>query len=662
MASEGTDLAAQSTSEPPDGVGLAEPAHVVPAEMPALRTLAGIAVGVVAIAGLYLGRDVLVPIMLAALLSLILAPLAAGLRRLHLGRVPSVVLAVLFALAVIGAIGTVIGNQLAALSPAVPHYAQSIEKKVRKVRGSSLLRFPRVLSRLSGNLDSIAAGPPEFDPDSPGRSGAQQPVPVEVHSPPATPLQTVRAVIQPILGPLETTLIVVVVAVFILLQREDLRDRIIRLFGSSDLHRTTLAMDEAAGRLSRYFLAQLGINTAFGTIIATGLWLLGVPSPVLWGVVAALMRFVPYVGAFLSAVPPLLISAAIAPDWSPVLWTAALFLITEPTMGYLVEPMVYGHSTGLSPFSVIVAAIFWTWLWGPIGLILSTPLTLCLVVLGRHVDRLEFFDVLLGDRPALTPAESFYQRMLAGDPDEALDQAEPLLRQRALSTYYDEVAVKGLQMAAADAARGVLSKGQLGRIRRATGTLIEDLADRGDDDPFTVGEDQSSDLSKSEQAVPDRPPPSAAIAPQEVPAEWANERAVLCLGGRSPLDDAVAEMLAQLLAAHGIGAVALQHGAISRERLDELNVTGVKLACLVFVELADPSQRLRLLLRRLRRRMPDAKLLVGLWPAEHAVFGDEQIAHGMAADGHAASLHDLVGMVVKQATGLPDVAPAAAQT
>ena len=214
-------------------------------------------------------------------------------------------------------------------------------------------------------------------------------------------------------------------------------------------------MNDASRRLSRYLVTQLAVNTAFGVIIATGLAFIGIPSPVMWGVLGALLRFVPYIGAPLSAVMPLTLAAATDPGWSRLLWTASLYLVVEPIMSQAVEPLLYGRSTGLSPFAVVVAATFWTWLWGPIGLILSTPLTLCLVVLGRHVGRLEFLDVLLGDRPALTAVESFYQRMLAGDPDEVFDQAEVLLKQRSLSSYYDDVALQGLRRAVIDADRGV---------------------------------------------------------------------------------------------------------------------------------------------------------------------------------------------------------------
>ena len=261
-------------------------------------------------------------------------------------------------------------------------------------------------------------------------------------APSTSPFALAERYLSPVLSPLATMGIVFVVAIFALLQQEDLRDRLIRLFGATDLHRTTVAMDDAARRLGKYFLTQLAINVAFGLVIGVGLHLVGVPNPVLWGMLSALLRFVPYIGSFISAGLPLAMAAAVDPGWSMAVWTAALYVVVELTVSQVVEPLLYGHSTGLSPFAVVVSAIFWSWLWGPIGLILSMPLTLCLVVLGRYVDRLKFLDVLLGDRPALTPIESFYQRILAGDADEAQDHAELLLKDRSLSSYYDEVALK----------------------------------------------------------------------------------------------------------------------------------------------------------------------------------------------------------------------------
>jgi predicted PurR-regulated permease PerM len=451
--------------------------RIEPADSPSSHALLTVCVTVVVVAGLYVGRSVLIPITLAVLLSFLLAPLVALLRRLYLGRVPSVLLAVLLALTLILGLGGLIGTQVAELAQEVPTYAGAIQQKVDTVQQLMLSRVTSLTAKLSHQTrpadpastrhsGSPAGGPAGGAATGPGaHADPEKPLQVEVRQPDLTAIELARRVVTPVVEPLSTTAIVLIVSVFILLQREDLRDRMIRLFGSSDLYRTTVAMNDAARRLSRYLLTQLAVNASFGVIIGSGLAWLGVPSPVMWGVFGALLRFVPYVGAPLAALVPLTLAAAIDPGWSMVLWTASLYLFVEVILGQAVEPHLYGRSTGLSPFSVVVAATFWTWLWGPIGLILSTPMTLCLVVLGRHVARLKFLDVLLGDTPALTPIQSFYQRILAGDPDEARDQAEILLKDLSLSSYYDEVALNGLRLAAADAERDRLTPAHLARVK-----------------------------------------------------------------------------------------------------------------------------------------------------------------------------------------------------
>ena len=297
--------------------------------------------------------------------------------------------------------------------------------------------------------------------------------------PQSSALEIGKQVISPLINPLATTGIIFVVTIFALLQKEDLRDRAIRLLGSHDLQRSTLALDDAGHRLSRYFLTQLGLNTSFGVIVGAGLYLIGVPHPVLWGILGALLRFIPYIGSWIAALLPGALAAAVQPGWAMAMETVALYAVVELIMGQIVEPLVYGHSTGLSPLAVVIAAIFWTWVWGPIGLIISTPLTLCLVVLGRHVQNLEFLDVMLGDRPVLSPEASFYQRLLADDPDEAEEQAERYLAEKPLLSYYDEVVLKGLQLAAGDIARGALTPAQIERLKSSTMQLIGDLAQSG---------------------------------------------------------------------------------------------------------------------------------------------------------------------------------------
>ena len=236
-------------------------------------------------------------------------------------------------------------------------------------------------------------------------------------------------------------------------------------------------------------MTQLGLNAGFGFIIGVGLWLIGVPSAPLWGLLAMILRFVPYIGAVISAIFPLVLAAAVGPGWTMVLWTAALFLIVEPIAGQVVEPLVYGHSAGLSPVAVIVSATFWTWLWGPIGLILATPLTICLVVLGRHVDRLKFLDIMFGDEPPLKPAELIYQRMLARDPVEAAEQAQSFLRERPLTAFYDEVMLEGLHLAQRDADRVLLDDERTLQIRDAVAEIIDDLSAHQDSNEIVQQED-----------------------------------------------------------------------------------------------------------------------------------------------------------------------------
>jgi predicted PurR-regulated permease PerM len=613
------------------------PASVPPAETPGLSGLLTLAVGVVVVAGLYLGRTVLIPITLAVLLSFLLAPLVNLLRRIRLGRVPSVLVAVLLALSIILAAGTLIGSQIADLAQEVPEYAATIRSKVEAVQSFALSETGPFMRRLGQQLNP----PPPPQPKS--RAAAdQKPMSVEIHEPDPTPVQLAERVIAPIVDPLYSTTIVLIVAVFVLLQREDLRDRLIRLFGSSDLHRTTAAMNDAARRLSRYFLSQLGVNAAFGLITGLGLMLIGVPSPLLWGAIGMLLRFVPYIGAPLAAIFPLALAAAVSPGWSMMLWTAGLYVGIEGIIGQVIEPLLYGHSTGLSPFSVIVSATFWTWLWGPIGLILSTPLTLCLVVLGRHVERLEFLDVILGDRPALTPVESFYQRMLAGDPDEAHGQAENLLRDRPLSSYYDEVALKGLRLATIDAARGVLTELQLDRIKEAMHNLIEDLDEHEDREPKSKSTtDDPAAPTRKEQDLPKHPPPEK-LSRETLPAAWRGSAPVLCIAGRGPLDEAAASMLSQLLHKNGLKARVLPHAAVSRGRIGCLEADGVAMVCLCYLDIGDAPSHLRYMLRRLRQRLPSARLLVGLWPADQPILTDDRLRAAMGADAYASSLREAV--------------------
>ena len=578
----------------------APPAHVPPLAVPGVTGLLGLAVGVVVIAGLYFAQDVLIPITLAILLSFVLSPIVAALRRWKVPKALAVLVAVLVALGVVGGVGTIVGIQAASLSGDAPAYARTIETKVERAKAFAADRVA-FFTRESAHARPAAPAPGV----SAVAAATREPVPVRVENDQPNPFSIAGRILGPVLGPFETLIIVLVVAIFILMQKEDLRDRVIRVFGSSDLHRTTLAMDDAGARLSRYFLSQLGVNATFGTVIGVAMWALGMPVPALWGIVAGTLRFVPYIGALLGAVLPLAVAAGIDPGWTMVIGVAVVFAVVEPLTGYVVEPLLYGHSTGLSPLSVVIAAVFWTWIWGPVGLVLSMPLTLCLVVLGRHVPSLEFVDVLLGDRPALTPVEGFYQRMLAGDPAEALEQAGVLLQDRSLSAYYDDVALGGLKLAAADARRGAIDRAGARRIVDAMLTIVDDLD--GEDAP-TGG----------------------------APPDWQAPGSVACIAGRGVLDEAVTAMLAQLLGHRGFGVRRIGHAAIARD-VPVPDLAGARLVCLCHLEVGGTSS-LRYLVRRLHQASGGAPVMVGLWPEGDRTLRDEHTRQAFEADLYVSTL------------------------
>ncbi|MGH7066352.1 MAG: AI-2E family transporter [Acetobacteraceae bacterium] len=575
------------------------------ARVAGMNTLAGVVIGVAAVAALSIGRDVLIPIVLAVLLSFVLSPLMALLRRLWIGRVAAAVLAVVLAIVIMIGVSTVIGTQVAAVVARAPLYQTTIGAKVEGLQTAVSNVLNGRVRALIKRIESLGAptGPApapseaETTPAPTLTPGQRTPVPVIITQANASStLQLGQRILMPIVRPLVTLAIVLVVAVFILLQKDDLRDRVIRVLGAGDLFRATAAMNEAGRRLSRYFLTQLAVNCGFGTVVGAGLFLIGVPSPVLWGAMAAMLRFVPYIGSYLAAVLPVLLAAAVGHGWEKAIETAILFIATEVIIANVVEPMVYSRTTGLSPIAVVVAAIFWTWLWGPIGLIMSTPITLCLVVLGRHIESLAFLDVLLGEGPALTPMETFYQRLLAGDPDEAEEAKERFLehQQHTLAEYYDTVIREGLRIASRDAGRGVLTTDQIMRIRR---TAMEVLQPPGTDA-----------TRPAEVAEGDRAGRTRAV--------------VLCIAGRGPFDEVATEMLAVLLQRRGITARVVSNEAVSRARIGELDAHNVAMAALLSFDLAGTPTALRPLLRRLRERLDGAPILLGLWPTGDTLLSD----------------------------------------
>src|SRR3954464_7895756 len=606
--------------------------------------LTNMAVAALIIAALYFGREIFVPFALAVLLSFVLAPFVMRLRTWRIPRTISVLVVVLIGFSIIFSLGGLMVSQATRLAAKLPGYQQTLSDKIESLRGlmgdsGTLEHASTVLKELKTELqhrDASGRGDGELT-----RQPSDKPIPVEVREPDPGALSTLGAIIQPLISPLTTTGVVVIFVVFVLLQREDLRNRLIRLAGSADIQRTTAALDDAGKRLSKLFVTQIAFNAVFGLAIGIGLELIGVPSAPLWGLVAMIMRFVPYIGALISAIFPLILAAAVGSGWQMLILTAALFVVLELLAGEVIEPFIFGHSSGLSPVAIILSASFWTWLWGPVGLVLATPLTVCLVVLGRHVDRLKFLDVMLGDRPPLTPPQLAYQRMLAGDPIEAVEQAHEYLKDSSPENYYDAILLKGLRLAEADRQLGHLDDDRLNRVVSTVEELVAELeADVAPTEP------KSPDLSSS---------PGAAIAIEQANARHVliqeqpiSPLSVVCIPGAGRLDEAPALVLAQLLRYRGIKAIAEKTDALSISKLLSLELANTALVCVCY--LSQPSTaKIQYAVRGLSRRIDGARILFALLGTE-AEKPVENASGALVTSGSFAATLDAIVQVTSEQT------------
>ena len=596
-------------------------------------------IGVIVVAVLYFGSELFVPLAISVLLALSLSPVVDFLRRPGLPQPLAVALTVLLAFSIIFVAGAVVTNQVGQLGAELPRYQAALKEKVQAfnrltgTRGGTLDRASNTLKDLQkelekGGVDSQPVPQPRGRPQ-PGQDvskDASKPIPVEVHMPPPTALQQIESIISVALSPLATVGIIIVFVIFLLLKQNDVRDRAIRLMGAHDLERTTMALNDAGRRLSSYFLTLVVINAGFGLVIGLGLWSIGVPSPILWGILAMLMRFMPMVGVFIAAAIPVLLSAAVAPGWFMLGSVVALYLVAEAVMNVIVEPLLQSSSTGLSPLAILLSAAFWTLLWGPIGLLLAVPLTAVLVVLGSHVEGLRFLNVLLGDTPPLTPAQGFYQRMLAGDPHEAAEQAERLLRDLPLIDYYDDVVMDGLRLAQTDADLHKLAPTRLPEIRDAALSMIEALSD------------ELAEHGKE----------TSAAAPM-LPATWREEGAIICVAGQSALDELGAIILVQLLQHQGFRPKLMPMAEVSATHMRAVEITGVKLVCISILDVEHRGAYLKFLVRRLRRILPGGHLLGGFWKHDDDDVRHKAIVDNIPVDAKVKSLAGAIDYCLREA-------------
>jgi predicted PurR-regulated permease PerM len=707
--------------------GMESPAAPVPDPSPlANRERAlGIIAATSVLALLYFAREVLVPITLAIILSLLIAPLVRVLRRLGLGQTLSVLAAVLVLALGFAAVAGVIGSQLMRMVQSLPRYERTIERKLKTLDDVTVGRFnaltgqagrflnshpadeqpaetrqapvrsrkrdtapaagseqepgtaqemgaPQPASRQSGTAQQSGAAQdsdtaqesgaaqdlgtsqePSTAPKSDGSqdSGSRQesavsrepqtaqppataqlsgqpksldqsrllrqaefstgPIPVELHEPPLNPLQIIERILGSIWVPIETAGIVLVVLIFVLLEHEALRDRFIRIAGGTDIRLTTLAINDAGERLSRFFVSQFAVNFGLGLTIWIGLTIIGLPHPLLWAALAGVLRFVPYVGVWIAALCSVLLAAAVDPHWTLALETLGLFAIVELIAGQLVEPQLYGHTTGLSPLSVVIAAIFWSWLWGPIGLILSTPLTLCLLVAGRHIKALSLLDVLLGDTQALTMPERFYQRALSADSAEIITSARVFLKRNSFANYCDLVLMPALHLARIDLVAGAISVDQQAKVRSAMVAVIAAIG----------GESRKLSRRYQKSSVLDGPNAGRQLRLQreQVSGRWQGPLIVpagsvaVCVGLGSMADDLATELLVRILRDQKIDA---RHMSI--EDLSAVPPPGAADAVsLVYVVSAFPSEERgcgEATAEEMRRRFPHACIVALLLP------------------------------------------------
>jgi predicted PurR-regulated permease PerM len=598
------------------------------AAMQPVNSTATVLMMVVLVAALFFGRAILVPLALAILISFALAPLVVMLRRTGLGRVPSVLTVVVLATLALGALSVLVASQVVSLANNLPLYQYNLQSKIRELRdavpsGGVFDRASSAIRDLNREIEEAAQG----EEDTVARASQEgdidviEPVPVEVHERPPTAFETLRNVLGPLIEPVVTGGLVLVFVIFMLIERTELRDRLIRLIDEKDLARATRAIDDAARRVSRYLLMQLMINLAHGVPYGLGLWLIGVPNPFLWGLLATILRFVPYLGPVLTAVFPLLVALAVDPGWTMVLQVAALIIVLELFTNNVLEPWLYGATTGLSPVAILVAAVFWTTLWGPVGLLLSVPLTVCFVVLGRHVPQLRFLDVMLGDRPALTTPARVYQRLLAGDRHEASELAEDYEEEHGFARTADELLLPALVHAERDRVRRALDAATEERIGQNIETISAFLAE-----PELPQNRNDAEQRGEEHAVaPERP-------------------LILCIGGRSGLDLASAGLLALTLEIDGFDTTVLPHAAVRASELQRLEGQP-RIACIAY--LSPPARHHE---RRLVRRLK-------AWFGEDlAVVACQWLSEARAGESEADALVRTIGETaaeLRHRLGLP---------
>jgi predicted PurR-regulated permease PerM/GAF domain-containing protein len=534
-----------------------------------------VAIFAMIVALLYLGAGILVPLVLAVLLAFALSPLVEFLsRRLHLPEPVAVIVSILITLLVLGAFAYVASVQLMQIAGELPAYQVTIANKLEALQaqfggnGGVIDHITSAVGTLSDQLSG-----PQDGAEQPGRLA--RPIPVTIANEVGNPLGVVTTLLGTLAGPLATAAIVVIFLIFLLLGRGELQERFIRLVSRSGFSTTNLAMGDASERVGRYLLLQLTINFGYGVLFGLGLLLIGVPGAILWGLLIMLFRYIPFIGGLLVASIPILLSFSIDSGWGMLAATVGLFLVIDLTTANVVEPRVYGSSTGVSPIAILLSAMFWATLWGPAGLILATPMTVCLVVIGRYIPQFQVLETLLGSEPVLAPPERLYQRMLNGDTEEAIQIAEELIGESNLTAFQDDELLTAMRLASAELSDAPETLAQRKQLTTSMHALVEEVG--------TAPTGQGS--------------------------------SVVLIGGRTEIDEIAAQIVAQRLAAQGIGARVLPPMAVRQESVGRIELGGATVVCLFYFG-AEVKAQTRYVSRRLKAIRPDIRVVVCLLNAE----------------------------------------------
>ncbi|MFO1447461.1 MAG: AI-2E family transporter [Opitutaceae bacterium] len=556
---------------------------------------------------LWVGQTVIMPIVFAALLAFLLSP---AVRRLMRWRVPkslAITAVVLAVFAVVGGLGWVMGTQMLHLAEELPAYERNILQKVAALKSPAtppaLERTSAMIKKLQREIQDNVPQPPPTPADANGRRqpGEPEPVRVRVEERQQNSLELLGSTVETVAGPLAQTGVILVLFVAMLVAREDLRDRFIKVVSAGRINLATQALDDAARRVMRYLLMQLVVNAIYGVPVGIGLYLIGVPNAPLWGLLATLLRYIPFLGPWIAASFPVLLAFAVDPGWSMLISTLVLFLVMELVSNNFIEVWLYGAGTGISNLALLVAAVFWTALWGPVGLVLSTPLTVCLLVLGKHVPGLWFLSTLLGSEPVLEPPAQFYQRMLSMDSDEMQDLATSFIKSRSLGAFYDEMFLPALLLAEEDRHSGALAEVRQQFIFRAGRELIEELERRGETDrPSTSPAGVASPTGKDTVGPP--PPPTH---PDSTPLVWG-------VPASDDADELAGLMLGHLLRDRGLRVVVSPVEESPQEQSERLLRDGT---AVVFVSALPPSAlgAARRACRWIKETSPRLPVVVGIW-------------------------------------------------